>query len=344
MKKIIKLTESNLIDIIRKVLQEQKPDEVMPGQPETKYDINPKGLKFGDGGRRHPEQVEDVKELQRYLMKTGYLRLKGGAPTGYFGSLTQSALNAYKGIKTAPVKSVTQPSKQTTQQTKCIAFTPDECKKMSTTSEVIISTGEEKQCAKWMVKCLSQYDKELKGMDAWKLLPFLKSKYPEKYNMFTSGEIDWNKVYDNIKKLKITKRDCECFEPENAKDSSCRETIPNLVPNLVPNSPNFDINKLQLGDIVGLYHSSSQMKGKAFCERLAKKLDDKGNIINKEPFSFNTHVGFVTAIIKGVPIIAHNVHGTYKTVPATKLLNKSGDMIVWVVSDPNVAKAAETRK
>jgi len=62
---------------------------------ESKEDINPKKLKFGDGGDKLPKFKRDVSILQQKLIDLGCLKTKSGKPTGYFGSLTDSALNTY---------------------------------------------------------------------------------------------------------------------------------------------------------------------------------------------------------------------------------------------------------
>ena len=64
MRKLIKLTESDLINIVKKVLNEQK------------QSYNPKNLKLGDKGN-------DVKELQQKLMDGGFLKTKSMKPTGF---------------------------------------------------------------------------------------------------------------------------------------------------------------------------------------------------------------------------------------------------------------------
>lgn len=86
MKKIIKLTESDIRNIVKSILKEQT-------------NINPKNLKFGDGGRKDPKKAEDVKELQQKLIDSGFLKLKNKIPTGYFGTLTQDALSVAQGLK-----------------------------------------------------------------------------------------------------------------------------------------------------------------------------------------------------------------------------------------------------
>jgi hypothetical protein len=62
-----------------------------------KVDINPKKLKMGDGGKANPKQIADVKALQQKLMDLKLLKTDTMVPTGYFGSLTQKALDAYNG-------------------------------------------------------------------------------------------------------------------------------------------------------------------------------------------------------------------------------------------------------
>jgi hypothetical protein len=77
--KIIKLKESDLTEIVKKVLSEQK-------YIQSPYaNLNPKNLKFGDRG-------DDVKALQQKLIDKGYLTTDSMVPTGYFGKLTDAAL------------------------------------------------------------------------------------------------------------------------------------------------------------------------------------------------------------------------------------------------------------
>ncbi len=111
MRKIIKLTESDLEKIVSKIISEQGNMSGTAGarmrapftdwknysssriQPVNK-NINPKGLKLGDGGKQSSEKIEDVKKLQQSLMDLGYLVTDTMIPTGYFGSLTNNALKA----------------------------------------------------------------------------------------------------------------------------------------------------------------------------------------------------------------------------------------------------------
>lgn len=83
MKRIIKLTESQLTNLIIKALNEEK-----------LQNINPKNLKVGDGGANSPKK-NDVITLQQKLINLGFLKTNTGKPTGYFGNLTASALQKY---------------------------------------------------------------------------------------------------------------------------------------------------------------------------------------------------------------------------------------------------------
>jgi hypothetical protein len=111
MKKIIKLTESDLEQIIKKVLNEQTFPGTSSGeqmgyrerstpskpQPKAKEDINPKKLKLGDGGNKSPNLIPDVKILQQKLMDLRLLKTDTMKPTGYFGPKTDKALKEYLG-------------------------------------------------------------------------------------------------------------------------------------------------------------------------------------------------------------------------------------------------------
>ena len=127
MKKIIKLKESDIEIIVKRVLSEQGnmfgtaglgTDSAISSNrkttPSQKVDINPKKLKMGDGGKSKPKQIADVKALQQKLMDLKLLKTDTMVPTGYFGSLTQKALDAYNGDKSvvSSQSKVDQPEKE----------------------------------------------------------------------------------------------------------------------------------------------------------------------------------------------------------------------------------------
>ena len=362
MKKVIRLKESDLKNIIKRVLKEQSvvgapnyggasnygasKSNVKP-TTSSKENINPNNLKLGDGGSRNPEKINSVKKLQQKLINLGFLKTDTMKPTGYFGNKTKIALDKYNGVKT-PIYGLKN-AKQGTSNKKynCIAISKEECDKISSTSDTVISTGSEKACARYMNKCLSKYDEQLAG-HAWTVLNLLKGRgvATEKYNMF-KNDINWDGLWRELEKSKVTNKSCKCHEADHA-DGNCNTGIPNAIQNSYPSKTGFDISSLELGDIVGMYHNPSTNKGQAFCGKV--KFDKSGKVIKTTPFEFNTHVGFVVAIKNGVPIILHNIgnekqnQGLHHATPATKLLSKNGTMIAWVAKDNEITKRMNFEK
>ena len=196
-----------------------------------------------------------------------------------------------------------------------------------------------------MVKCLSQYNSKLAKGNAWNEFNNVKRNGKVKYNVYTDG-VNWGFIYSELKKNKIGKDICTKYTKVDDADKLYKTPLPTIVSKSIPNSSKINLKSLELGDIVGLYHSPSANKGMAFCHRaIDRGLDNNGNILDKDPFTFNSHVGFVGAIKNGVPIIIHNVHGFHKATPATQMLSKTDkDMIVWVVSDNTVKQTLASQK
>jgi peptidoglycan hydrolase-like protein with peptidoglycan-binding domain len=372
-KKIIKITESQLEDIVKKVLIEQgnmfgtagagmkspfmdwKSYSKSRMEPWSK-NINPKGLKKGMGGNKDPKNVEAVKKLQAELIRLGFLDLTTG-PTGYFGGLTQKALDRYNSGETSKVGSKTAGklggksggaldgmsggNKPSTDGPQCIALTTEECAKISSSKETQVSFNKnETRCSAYMVKCLSQYNEFLKPGNAWNVFNSAKGNGDVKYNVYGDGSVNWDNIYAQLKQNKINKTVCNGYAKQDDADKIQSSKLPSIITDSMPQSSKVSLDSLKLGDIVGLYHKASSNKGMAFCQNaLAKGLDENGDL-NKTPFTFNSHIGFVGAIKNGVPIIIHNVHGSHMATPATMMLNKnSEDMIVWVISDRDVASS-----
>jgi len=360
--KTIKLTEQDLELIVKKVLKEQTGPGItsftdLTGSLNPKS-INPNNLKIGS--RDKPNDTNGpVHKLQQSLMDLGYLKTKSMVPTGYFGNLTQNALDRYYNSKGEKKKSPekTKDSGENIKSggvsTPCVGLPKELCSKISTKDSVALGSGGEAQCAAYVTKCLSQYDKDFRTGNAWKSASWLAGGGgSEKFNLFKTN-VDWSKIWEGLKSNKITKSDCMAFYGKQSSDVGTfkpkSKAILNLTQNNAPDSSGAEWRKLKPGDVVGLWHQGTTNSGRAFCERLVDdlKLDDKGNF-KELPFTFNTHVGFVTAIKDGIPIIAHNVgnsfhtSGTYSAVPVTKMLSKSSpDRVVWAYSDPQVERSVE---
>lgn len=413
MKKIIKLTESDLEKIVRKVLKEsslineiESDADDLDGSQET---INTEITNFNQNAPS--DQKQNMKLIQSKLKELGYnlgmfgpnkdgvdgnygrrtlmaikdfQRKNGIKQTGWVGTVTAPLLGAEpmkgvtfvgkqgtrkKPVTTQPIKidpitkkpipqpikidPITKKPKTNTNSTKCIGLPKEMCSKISSTQEVELGSGNEAQCAAYVTKCLSQYDKDFKAGNAWQSAGWLSARGgSEKFNLFKTT-VDWDKIWQGLKTNKITKSDCNAFYGKQNSDVGTFKSKSNAILSLTqenaPDSSAANWRSLKPGDVVGLWHSSTSNKGRAFCERLVDdlKLDDKGNF-KKLPFTFNTHVGFVTAIKDGIPIIAHNIgnsfhtSGNYSSVPVTKMLSKgSPDRVVWAYSDPQVESSVQ---
>jgi len=246
-------------------------------------------------------------------------------------------ITACKGLSTTPNKQ--KPSDGKLQDPlinneKCVSIPQDLCPKISTGSEKNIGEGGSEGCAEFVTKFL-----ELGYMgNAWAAFNTVK-KYGVKYNMFTDGTIKWDKIRNDIKKNGINTQTCGCFNQEGeGKDKTCTDgtKVSKTISSFYPSSSSIDLNNLKVGDIVGMYWKNSGNKGKAFCERaLQRGLGNDGTFKDVDPFTFNTHVGYVGAIKNGVPIIYHSVHGKRLATPANQLLSSTGNgMITWVTGSP----------
>lgn len=340
MKNVIKLKFSDIKKIVNESLNEV-------GNQQTNS-INPLNLKFGDRDKPGDENGP-VHKLQQKLMDLKLLKTRSMVPTGYFGSMTKAALAKYGGEKTT-VKTDTVAKNEPVVNYPCIGISKEECSKISSKQDTVISTGDETRCAAYMIKCLSQYNKELvsRKSNAWFAFENMKAKGSAKYNMFTSGEVNWDGIYANLVKYKVSPKTCECHKDDHM-DGHCKGGVSKIVTDSFPNKSSFNYKNLQLGDIVGMYYNASSNKGQAFCQRIKMQgLKDDGSVKVKGKFTFNTHVGFVAAIKDGMPIILHNIgnetQGLHHATPANKLLSKNDTMIVWVVSDNEVSKNANPIK
>jgi peptidoglycan hydrolase-like protein with peptidoglycan-binding domain len=305
------------------------------------------GRPTGGGEVKPPVTTTDPKKQQQ--INNIYCSVKNGIiknPDSTFNNTTwDSWVRRYK--PTAAELAIAKSSCKKIQSnvsTPCVGLDPKVCAKISSTGTVDMGNAGTEECAQFVSNNLRKVYPSYFTGNAWEAYANVSGQGTGKYNIFKTG-VDWNSIWEELKNNKITKSDCLAFykNPDSDVVTIKRKSkkILDIAKNAVPESSSVDISSLKPGDVVGLWHKNTSNKGNAFCTRLidALKLDDNGNF-QKLPFSFNTHVGFVTAIKDGVPIIAHNVDGTYYTVPANKMLTKSSpDMIVWVASHKGVENA-----
>jgi len=337
MKKVYRLTESELITLIKKSI------------------INEDNSK------------ENIRNIQKALKSKGtqYASLLGtSGPNrdgvdGVFGNNTENAIKkfqldndlepvGYVGPKTAQLLGVNQMDKPTGTTSgqgtsggrtggndgECKA-TPAQCKKLSSTSNVTIGSTSTTGCAKWARQELEKLGASGISGNAWEWLGKLKSG--EKFNIYPTS-VNWQNIFGLLKKKGITLSVLSgCQGDDSDKKTGC-STVANIITNSMPATSSFNMSDLKVGDAVGLYHKDSSNKSVAFSQKAVKtgaRTDNQGYLLpnTNNLFTFNSHVGYVGAIKDGVPIIFHNVHQTLHATPATKLTSKNGsDMIVWVAS------------
>jgi hypothetical protein len=296
------------------------------------------GLEFPNPFK-NPKNLENFQKYVLEIIKDSSI----GRADSLWGLKTANAALKYgKKYYEYISKQKSETKNKTKSKDRCIAISTQECSKIDSTKQTPIGSGSETRCSAYMIKCLSQYDDELYGGDAWDVFWKVIPRGTAKYNVYTDGSVNWDYIYEQLNKNKIGRSICNEYAKQDDADKKVKSKLPSIISDSMPKSSKININSLRLGDIVGLYHSGSANKGMAFCRRALKKnLDDNGNI-NEEPFTFNSHVGFVGAIKDGIPIIIHNIHGTHTATPANTMISKtSQDMIVWVVSDNEVAAAIE---
>jgi hypothetical protein len=319
-KKIIRLTESDLKILISRVLKEQK------------IDYNPKKLKFGDRG-------DDVKELQDKLIKNGFLKLKSGKPTGYFGNLTNAALNSAQGGKTvAPIKKkIVTPNKNSK-----IEVSPTinpQFKNQIDFLNLSISDTTHNICKPGQTECATFVNDFLTKItsvgSAWLAYRNDSGLGPTIYSAFNSST---NPLLTKQKIDSVVKLWTEIYDNGGGKDGGpLTSKVRKLVDSIVPPLGSIPPIKLQVDDVVGLYFPGSKHHEKAFYEGgeawfteektwLGLKTDKVPgkNVAQGSLWGMNTHVGVVGAIKDGVPLIFHNVFGDVRSDPPQNL------RIAWV--------------
>lgn len=206
MKRVIKLTESDLKQIVEKVLNEQgnmfgtagvgyspSPFSDVTKLPRRgKENINPKNLKVGDGGKYNPKKSADVKILQQKLMDLGLLKTDSMVPTGYFGSLTQKALDAYNSgstaVKDVAKKAVKDKKTSTSDAAKTTAKCETGTEKVLIPGASLLFDGDE---LIWMAD-----GKKIKSWDAESGLTFFNTPpgdYDKLVNRFIQNREEWAK-------------------------------------------------------------------------------------------------------------------------------------------------------
>jgi hypothetical protein len=350
MRKKIILKERELVNLIKKILIEEK----IP----TSDEINPSNLRKNMGTKYDKNaQLNKPKviKLQRRILSYPNCSEVMGIVDGQFGKNTQTALDQILkfGKCGSTDKTNTDPvdKKGSEEIAKdCIVVDYNTCqKRVSGKSQTTIGgSGTLLQCAKYTRISLQKYEPEFHTGNAWHALANTQGGGASLlYNMFGGG-FNMDGLQKWIKESKYNDVICKKFidlpaDTHDVDKEVDRGKLAEQIFNSFPGGSGVSAGDLKLGDIVGMFWGPSSNKGKAFCE--SAKLDKDGNIINKKA-TINTHMGFVGAIKDGTPIIFHNVHGKFLSTPITQLINKSlqGGMVVWVTRNSDIAHAIGVEK
>jgi hypothetical protein len=298
---------------------------------------------------------DKVRRIQKQLISLGYNLGKTGAD-GFWGGLTDKAWKDYKsGKKPTPVtknQGLKNNLKTNTSNTdvlvsdtlvkKHILFNPNR----ETTPFQCTESG----CAEWVSNQLDDLGLERQG-NAWhshnigentmEFTPF-KNLSPNTQNQMAN-------LFSKIN--------------ANPTEKSQEDVAKALLTSLIPSQQSLK-KTLNVNDVVGLFYNDSTNFTKAFFEGatgysdmgkgdkrtkgpyfitktgqpwsssdLGKKIQFvPGNSLkNGSGFGINTHLGYVGAVVKGEPIIFHNVHGDVYSTPLSKM---GQTKVLWVKTGP----------
>jgi len=305
MKKIIRLTESDLHKIVKRVLIEQK----------SKW--NPMGFKFGD--REPANQINGpIHQLQKKLMDAGFLKTKSMVPTGYFGPLTKKAIESAESSNINKKDSLISPNIDTSFKDKF------NITKLSDKDSTYVCKAGQENCGQFV----NDFSKKLSYVgNAWLAhdLDQVGKRIVSSYTSLTPQQV--GKIFNIFRQIELQ------GGPKERKSGGQVENIKSLQQELFRNIPPSDF---KVDDIVGIYYPPSGHHEEAFYE--AGKpyfiLDGKGGvqkgsaISQGKGFGMNTHIGIVGAIKNGVPLIFHNIGGDVYSDPYNKL--RGGGKIMWI--------------
>ncbi len=208
---------------------------------------------------------------------------------------------------------------------------------------------DERGCAKWVINAFADrtdWSREFVtnlGIvgNAWNMLDNLTNKEgtfqyvldilrkigaEQKLNLFPDiYASNKNAIQQLHKKMRKEFKELRSNNDEETVYAKLNTAHADKVRSFFPQRTDFNVQKLQTGDIVGLYYEKSVNQARAFLEG-----------ISQESRTFNTHVGIVAEVRpNGTRVIAHNIKGDLHYDRARDLLtsqNRSHSQIVWAAS------------
>jgi len=271
----------------------------------------------------------DVLEMQKTLVDNGYdigqydnakvsqgldLKYHGKGVDGKFGNKTKSAWTDYQ-------KNLQGISKNISGTNHFDNLANTSCGRAEDGEGNLIDG-----CSAWVN---DQYEKQL-GPELTENLGLRGNAWQLHSNIMDKGGLSKYNIFENLEKpigddFKYQYRD-ESGEMISIPKSELSELYNNeaqwrtdILQQIEKNPVQAD--QLSVGDSVGIYYPGSGSQAEAM-------KDGKG--------TWNTHVGVVTGIKNGVPIVSHNVHGKWTSQPYDQItVGKTPSPITWV-AQPNL--------
>jgi hypothetical protein len=308
MKKIIKINEKDLTNIIKKILNEQTTN---PSQGVTNYPTcNP-------GKHTKGCNSKQIKKVQSCL---------GISPSyGNFGPKTQRSLKIkfptekfYLGFVDSDIPKICGSAKGKSNVLVSDTINPGFLKqidfsKLDTTKKVEnICKPNDEHCAQFVNDFSDKFDKV---GNAW--MAYLNGSLGETvYSKFKGLNQDQIKTAIDLWQ-KINNKG------GGVKNGKYSTQVRDFVNKLVPESANINLN---VDDVVGIFYYPSSHHEEAFyqggepffTDQNGKKVPGN-NIKSGNGWGMNTHVGIVGALKDGVPLVFHNIGGNVISEPASNL-------------------------
>jgi peptidoglycan hydrolase-like protein with peptidoglycan-binding domain len=362
MKKVIKLKESDLRNLVKQVINEARGDSnIIAIQTALKAAGEPYASLLGKTGQ-NGDGIDGVYGTNTKNAIIAFQKANGIKPTGFVGTVTApklgvepmkgkgsgGALNKTTGGKLDPhlFDKFGQASSDETRVSRSVggklsdnglttkgdttlssSIKPEwkqliPVNKISTTKSTPIMKAGQKECARFVHDFTTRLNYVGNAWDA--------------HDIDRVGKRTWS-AFTGLNLNTVKKIESEWLKINQngggQENGQYNGEVKKLVNSLIPATPPV---KLQLDNVVGIFYPPSGHHEEAFYKAGKAYFTDNGNgqmtpgktILSGKGWGMNTHIGYVGAIKNGVPIIFHNIHGQVYADPINNL--QGGGRVAWV--------------